>query len=104
MAVTQVRNYLELGNIKNSVNFPECEMAPSEKNRIVVANRNVPNMVGQITTILAEASINIKDMLNKSQGDVAYNIIDVENEVTEDDLQKIRAIEGVVMTRLIQID
>jgi D-3-phosphoglycerate dehydrogenase len=98
-----VRNYLELGNIKNSVNFPECEMAPSEKNRIVVANRNVPNMVGQITTILAESSINIKDMLNKSQGDVAYNIIDVESDVSDEVLQKIRGIEGVIMTRLIEI-
>jgi len=102
MAVAQVRNYLEMGNIRNSVNFPECEMAPTEKNRIVVANRNVPNMVGQITTILAESSINIKDMLNKRQGDVAYNIIDVESDVTDADLEKIRAIEGVIMTRLIQ--
>ncbi len=104
MAVTQVRNYLEMGNIKNSVNFPECEMAPSDKSRIVVANRNVPNMVGQITTILAESGINIKDLLNKSRGDLAYNIIDVEMDVTDDDLQKIRAIEGVVMTRLIRAD
>ncbi len=104
MAVTQVRNYLEYGNIKNSVNFPECEMAPSEKTRIIVANHNVPNMVGQITTVLADAKINIADMLNKSRGDLAYNIIDVSSDVTEADLKKIEAIEGVIMTRLIEID
>ena len=104
MAVTQVRNYLEYGNIKNSVNFPECEMAPSEKNRIIVANHNVPNMVGQITTVLADAKINIADMLNKSRGDLAYNIIDVSSDVTEADLKKIEAIEGVIMTRLIEIE
>ncbi|MCF7974008.1 MAG: phosphoglycerate dehydrogenase [Phycisphaerae bacterium] len=103
MAVSQLRNYLELGNIKNSVNFPECEMAASAKYRIVVANSNIPNMVGQITTVLAGAGINITDMLNKSRGEVAYNIIDVESEVTDEHLNAIRAIEGVIMTRLIQI-
>ena len=104
MAVTQVRNFLEVGNIKNSVNFPECQMAPSEKNRIIVANHNIPNMVGQITTVLAEAKININDMINKSRGDLAYNIIDVSSDVTADDMKKIGAIEGVIMTRLIEIE
>lgn len=104
MAVTQVRNYLELGTIENSVNFPQCQMAPSASKRIVVANSNVPNMVGQITTLLAESKINIQDMINKSRGDFAYNIIDVENEVSEDLLRKIRAIDGVVMTRLIEME
>ena len=104
MAVTQVRNYLEFGTIENSVNFPQCQMAPSASQRIVVANSNVPNMVGQITTLLAEYKINIQDMINKSRGDFAYNIIDVDNEVSEDLLQKIRAVDGVVMTRLIEIE
>ena len=104
MAVTQVRDYLEFGTIENSVNFPQCQMAPSAPKRIVVANRNVPNMVGQITTLLAEYTINIQDMINKSRGDFAYNIIDVENGVSEDLLQKIRAIDGVVMTRLIEME
>lgn len=104
MAVAQVRNYLEYGNIKNSVNFPNCEMAPAEKTRIIVANHNVPNMVGQITTVLADAKINISDMINKSRGDLAYNIIDVSSDVTEDDMKKIEAIEGVIMTRLIEIE
>lgn len=103
MAVSQVRDYLELGNIKNSVNFPECEMAPTSPYRIVVANSNIPNMVGQIATVLAGSEINITDLLNKSRGNVAYNIIDVDAEVTEDHLAAIRAIEGVIMTRLIKI-
>jgi len=103
MAVNQVRDYLEYGNIRNSVNFPECNMAPSAKNRILVANKNVPAMVGQITTILAESGINIVDMLNRSRGDLAHNIIDCENGVPEDVLAKISSIEGVIMTRLIEM-
>ena len=104
MAVTQIRNYLEYGTIENSVNFPQCQMAPSAPDRLVVANNNVPNMVGQITTLLAEHKINIQDMINKSRGDYAYNIIDVESGVGDDLLQKIRDIDGVVMTRLIEIE
>ena len=103
MAVNQVRDYLEYGNIKNSVNFPECNMVPSANNRILVANSNVPNMVGQITTLLAESKINITDMLNRSRGDLAHNIIDCENGVSEEVLAKIRNIKGVIMTRLIKI-
>ena len=103
MAANQVRDYLEFGNIKNSVNFPECNMAPSANNRILVANSNVPNMVGQITTILADSGINIVDMLNRSRGDLAHNIIDCENGVPEEVLAKISNIKGVIMTRLIKI-
>jgi D-3-phosphoglycerate dehydrogenase len=102
MAVRQLREYLEHGNIKNSVNFPDCEMPASGTRRIVVANSNVPNMVGQVTSLLAADKINITDMLNKSKGDLAYNIIDVESEVGEGVMAKIRATHGVIMTRLIQ--
>jgi D-3-phosphoglycerate dehydrogenase / 2-oxoglutarate reductase len=97
MAVNQIRNFLEFGNIKNSVNFPDCEMEPSGKTRILVGNRNVPNMVGQISTLLAAEKINIADMLNKSKGDLAYNIIDIDNEIPEATLAKLRAIEGIIM-------
>jgi len=103
MAVAQVRDYLEKGNIRNSVNFPECDMAVSGPWRLVVANRNVPNMVGQITTILADADVNIADMLNRSRGDLAYNIIDTESVVSDEALEKIRGIQGVIMTRMIEI-
>ncbi len=102
MAVTQLRNYLEHGNIRNSVNYPACEMPSSGQNRIVVANRNVPNMVGQITTVLAAHKANINDMINKSRRNLAYNIIDIDGEVDEAVLEEIRGIAGGIMTRVIR--
>jgi D-3-phosphoglycerate dehydrogenase / 2-oxoglutarate reductase len=101
MAANQVRNYLQYGIVKNSVNFPDCEMEPSGRSRIVIANKNVPNMVGQITTILAEQKINIADMLNKSRGDLAFNIIDVDNQVTDKVIAALKKINGVIMARVI---
>ena len=101
MAAEQVRDFLENGNIKNSVNFPACALPSMGRNRIVVANANVPNMVGQITSILAIAQINIADMMNKSLGDLAYNIIDIDGQVSEEQVEKLRKIEGVIMARLI---
>lgn len=102
MAVNQVRNFLEFGNIKNSVNFPDCEMEPSGKTRILVGNRNVPNMVGQITTLLATEKINIADMLNKSKGDLAYNIIDIDNTINDAVVSKLKAVDGVIMVRVLE--
>jgi D-3-phosphoglycerate dehydrogenase len=101
MAVQQLRDYLENGNIKNSVNFPECLLPPSGTQRITIANKNVPNMIGQITPVLAKENINIADMLNKSKGEYAYNIIDIDGTVTPGVLQKLQAIEGVTMVRVI---
>ncbi len=101
MAVEQVRDYLENGNVKNSVNFPACALPVMGRNRIVVANANVPNMVGQITTVLAADKINIADMMNKSAGDLAYNIIDIDGDVAEAQVEKLRKIEGVITARLI---
>jgi D-3-phosphoglycerate dehydrogenase len=101
MAVRQMRQFLERGNVINSVNFPYCDMDPSGKSRIVVANRNVPAMVGQITAVLAGQGINIADMLNRSKGENAYNIIDTDTEVSEDSVEKIRNIQGVTMVRVI---
>lgn len=102
MAVNQLREYLEFGNIRNSVNFPECVMPPTGQRRICIANKNVPNMIGQITPVLAENNINIDDMLNKSKGDYAYNIIDIDSEIGEDVVQKLGKIQGVVMARVIR--
>ncbi len=102
MAVKQVRDYLEKGIIKNSVNFPTCEMEPTGKRRILVTNKNIPAMVGQITSVLAEAKINIADMINKSKGDIAYNIIDIDGEVSQDIIEKIKGIEGVIKVRVIE--
>jgi D-3-phosphoglycerate dehydrogenase len=100
MAANQLVGFLELGNIKNAVNFPDCELDMlSGTKRIVVANRNIPNMVGQISTILAAESINIADMINRHKGDYAYNIIDVEGDVRPQLVERLRTIDGVIMVR-----
>ena len=101
MAVNQLRDYLERGNIKNSVNFPECILPASGQMRITIANRNVPNIIGQFTTILADEKINIADMLNRSRDDYAYNIIDIDSTIDAAVIEKLRAVAGVVMVRVI---
>ncbi|WP_346238929.1 phosphoglycerate dehydrogenase [Niabella insulamsoli] len=101
MAARQTKAYLESGNIKNSVNFPNCEMPVSGAQRITVAHKNIPNMVGQISTALAEGKVNIKDMINKSRGDYAYTILDLETVSNEESIAKIRQIEGVIRVRVI---
>ena len=102
MVADTVRDFLENGNIRNSVNFPEAVLprAPNAA-RLCIANSNVPNMVGQISTGLATAGLNIADLLNKSRGEFAYTIIDAEGAVPEGVLEKIRSIEGVLAARLI---
>lgn len=102
MAVDQVRDFLENGNIKNSVNFPNIGMARNGGYRLIIANKNVPKMVGNITSVLADEDINIADMMNKHRGEIAYNIIDIDGEISDGQVQKIREIEGVIMARLIQ--
>ncbi|TWU64973.1 MULTISPECIES: phosphoglycerate dehydrogenase [Crateriforma] len=101
MVADQVREYLEDGTIRNSVNFPEAVMPRGSGKRITVANNNVPNMVGQISTILADAGLNIADLLNKSRGDAAYTIIDVDGDVADSVIQSIRDIDGVLSVRLL---
>jgi D-3-phosphoglycerate dehydrogenase len=101
MAARQLRDFLMFGNVKNSVNFPSCELPYTGRARLVVGNANVPNMVGQITTVLAADKINILDMINQSAGELAYNIIDVEGGAGEAIVEKVRKIEGVIMARLI---
>lgn len=99
MVVDQVREYLEHGNISNSVNFPDAMLPRTEGYRLAVANSNVPNMVGQIATHLAEAGLNIIDMLNKSRGDVAYTLVDTDGKLPEEVAMKIGAIDGVLSVR-----
>jgi D-3-phosphoglycerate dehydrogenase len=102
MAAEQLRDFLENGNIRNSVNFPEAVMARTAgTSRIAIANSNVPNMVGQITTRLAAARLNIADLLNKSRGEYAYTIIDTDGSVDEALVQSLRGIEGVLSARLV---
>jgi D-3-phosphoglycerate dehydrogenase len=102
MVADQVRDFLENGNIKNSVNFPEAVLprAPNTT-RLAIANRNVPNMVGQISACLAGARINIADLLNKSRGEFAYTLIDAEGTISDDLLGKIRVIEGILAARVV---
>ncbi|NJN26657.1 MAG: phosphoglycerate dehydrogenase [Cyclobacteriaceae bacterium] len=102
MVVDQVRDFLENGNIKNSVNFPNCGMPRNGGRRLIIANKNVPKMVGNITAVLADENINIADMLNKNRGDIAYNIIDIDGEISDAVVQKIREISGIIMVRLLQ--
>ena len=102
MAVNQLVDFLETGNIKNSVNFPNVQLPRSTVNRITVTNKNVPAMIGQITTSLGELELNIADMTNVSRGDVAYNIIDLENEVKESAIEELQKIENVLNVRLIK--
>ncbi|MDR1931425.1 MAG: phosphoglycerate dehydrogenase [Spirochaetales bacterium] len=99
MAAGQIKTFLETGNIRHSVNFPDCVMERTSRRRIIIANRNIPNMVGQITTVLASGRINIDDLLNRHKDELAYNIIDIDNEVSGDLLEKLRGIEGVIMVR-----
>lgn len=99
MVVEQIRDYLEHGNVRNSVNFPEMSMPRNGGFRIAVTNQNVPNMLGQMSTTLANAGLNIIDMLNKSRGEIAYTLADVDSETTGDCIQQIAAIEGVLNVR-----
>ncbi len=99
MVAENIRDYLENGNIRYSVNFPDAIMPRNGTYRITIANANVPNMVGQITTCLGDAGLNIEDLLNKSRGDVAYTVVDLHGDVPGDILARLRMIEGVLMLR-----
>ena len=102
MVAEQVRDYLENGNVTNSVNFPEVIMPRADgTHRLAVVNANVPNMLGQISSDLAEAGLNIIDMLNKSRGDLAYSVVDVDKAIPEDLIKTISNIEGVLAVRTI---
>jgi len=103
MAAEQLRDFLENGNIRNSVNFPEAVMPRSPGTmRLVIANSNVPNMVGQISTRLAAAGVNIADLLNKSRGEHAWTLIDTDGAIDAATFAAIRGIAGVLSARLIQ--
>ena len=103
MAVNQIMEYLENGNIINSVNYPDCDMGVCPTvSRIGVNHKNIPNMVSQITSILADHNINIADMINKSRGDWAYTMLDIENESTKEIVTALEQIDGVVKVRIIK--
>ena len=101
MVVDQVREYLESGAIVNAVNFPSVEMARESPFRVAIANANVPNMLGQISTSMAHAGLNIHNMVNKSRGEMAYTLVDVDSPVQDAVIDAISAIEGVLSVRAI---
>lgn len=101
MVAEQVRDFLENGNIRNAVNFPEVVVPRESVHRLIVANANVPNMLGQISETLGEAKLNIHDMVNRSRGELAYTLVDLDSPATEVVRQKIAAIPGVLMTRIV---
>ena len=101
MAVNQMTEFLQTGNIRNSVNFPNVHLKRTTDHRVSIINKNVPAMIGQIATELGELNLNIAEMTNVSKGDIAYNLIDIENEVSEESIAKLKAIENVIDVRLI---
>ncbi|MBI5612788.1 MAG: phosphoglycerate dehydrogenase [Gammaproteobacteria bacterium] len=101
MVAEQVKDFLENGNIRNSVNFPEVVVPRESAYRLIVANANVPNMLGQISETLGEAKLNIHDMVNRSRGDLAYTVVDVDSPIPEAVRKQIRTIEGVMMARIV---
>ncbi len=101
MAAEQLKDFLETGNIKNSVNFPNCGMEFNSRSRILITNKNVPSIIGQITSLLAADGVNISEYLNKHKNDYAYNIIDVETEIPENIIDKLKSIDGIISVRII---
>jgi D-3-phosphoglycerate dehydrogenase len=99
MVVEQVRDYLEHGNLTNTVNVPTLVMPRESKFRVAISNSNVPNMLGQISTTLAKAGINIHNMMNKSRGEMAYTLVDTDSNLTDALIAEIAAIPGVLMVR-----
>ena len=99
MVANQIKDYLENGNILNSVNFPEAKMPRAGKERLAITHQNIPNMVGQISTAVADAGANIVDMLNKSRDEVAYTLIDLESEISDTVIDNLKQIEGVLTVR-----
>ena len=102
MAVDEIKLFLETGNVVNSVNFPPCELPMSDDFRIVLINKNIPNMLGQITSVLAKGGINITASINKQKNDYAYNIIETDSSVSDALISELTGIDGVVMVRRIK--
>lgn len=103
MAVKELRNFLENGNIKNSVNFPDCDMGTCVAvGRIAICHKNIPNMISQVTQILGAEGLNIADMTNKSKGEFAYTLIDLESAASREALAALQAVDGVSKVRVIK--
>jgi D-3-phosphoglycerate dehydrogenase len=99
MVVDQLRDFLEDGTVRNAVNFPSVEMGRESANRVAIANANVPNMVGQISTTMAQAGLNIHNMVNKSKGEMAYTLVDLDSPVELPVVERLGRIPGVLSIR-----
>ena len=104
MVADQVRDYLEHGNVQNAVNFPNVTMPRESAFRVAIANANVPNMLGQISTTMANAGLNIHNMVNKSRGDMAYTMVDVDSAVSAEVIAALSAIDGVLAVRYLPLE
>ena len=103
MAVKEIMDYLDNGNIRHSVNYPDCEMGVcTSVDRIAILHKNIPNMLGQFTGILAKYQQNIANMMNKSRDKVAYTLIDLDSEVSEECLAELRAVDAVIRVRVVK--
>lgn len=103
MAVNEIRDFIENGNIKNSVNYPACDMGVCDKaGRVTICHKNIPNMISQFTSAFASANINIPDMTTKSRGDFAYTIVDLDASANEDVVKALETIDGVIRVRVIK--
>ena len=103
MAVKEVRDFLENGNIKNSVNFPNCDMGVcTGAGRVTICHKNIPGMLGAFTTVMGNAGVNISDMTNKGKGDYAYTMMDLESKATEEMVKALEAVDGVLKVRIIK--
>jgi D-3-phosphoglycerate dehydrogenase len=104
MVADQLRDFMEHGNVQNAVNFPNVSMPRESNYRIAVANSNVPNMLGQISTAMANAGLNIHNMVNKSRGDMAYTLVDVDSQVKQSVIDSIAKIDGVLAVRYLPLE
>ena len=103
MAVMEIRDYLENGNIRNSVNYPSCDMGICKvPGRVAIMHRNIKGMIGKYTKVFGDAGINISDMTNKSRGNYAYALLDVDSEVTEEVVKELGQIDGVLKIRVVK--
>lgn len=103
MAVSEIRDFIENGNVKNSVNYPNCDAGVcSTQGRITIAHKNVPNMLSQFTALFSKDGVNIENMVNKSRGNYAYSIFDICSDVKDDVVKELEAVEGVIRVRVIK--
>jgi D-3-phosphoglycerate dehydrogenase len=101
MVADQVRDYLEFGTVHNAVNFPEIEMPPNEAHRLLVVNSNVPHMIERISSVISHANLNIQDMLNRSRGQIACTLVDVDNPIPTSIIEDLKSKEGVLTVRIL---